>query len=68
MSRYFVHKVVLLYKMLESEKGDNATAYLQNFAHNIYTKYNDPSSSVSSRYFVQGVIGLQCKSQKCDMA
>ena len=31
-SRYFVHKVVLLYKMAKSEKGDNSAKYLQNFA------------------------------------
>ena len=31
-SRYFVHKITLLYKMLKSEKGDNSVKYLQNFA------------------------------------
>ena len=31
-SRYFVHKVALLYKMPKSEKGDNLAKYLHNVA------------------------------------
>ena len=31
-SRYFVHKVALLYKMAKSKKRDSSTKYLQNFA------------------------------------
>ena len=31
-SRYFVDKIALLYKMPESEKGDNSVKYLWNFA------------------------------------
>ena len=30
--RYFVHNVVLLYKMPKSKKGDTPVKYLQNFA------------------------------------
>ena len=31
-SKYFVHKVALLHKMIKSKKGDNSVKYLENVA------------------------------------